>query len=173
MCGSEIGWGCFPLSLGETRGVKKLPGEGLLALMRESEQEKGVGLNRRLGINVVVADTQGHLICPFLMDEGGATWPVPPKSQGGLREKEKKKKRKGEKAHFMERMSEASFLFFCADSWFHAQICYWYQRVFHSQEWKTALRRETRCTSSPLSWFFIQPRCLATWRQNIRHFAIV
>lgn len=52
----------------------------------------------------LVADGQGHLICPFLMDEGRATWPVPQSPREGLGKRKERKEN-----IFMERMSKLPF----------------------------------------------------------------
>lgn len=88
MRGSQIDWGCFPLSLGNIRGLEELPQAGLPALTRKSEQERSVVLNWTLETAVEVADSRG---APYLPFSDRCRWPVPESPQEGL---EKGKKRK-------------------------------------------------------------------------------
>lgn len=81
MCGSHIDWGCFPLSLGEIKGLEKLPQMGLPTLTKESEQERGVSLNPRLETTVVVADSRGAPYSPF---SDGCRGSVPESPREGL-----------------------------------------------------------------------------------------
>lgn len=92
LCCSEIDRACFPLTRGQTTGVKTLPRAGLCHL----EEGEWAGKRMRPSGNwrpMSSGRHRGHLPCPFRMDKFGATRPMPHSLWEGLDEERKGKKK--------------------------------------------------------------------------------
>lgn len=138
MCGSEIGWDCFPLSLGETRGVEKLPEARLTHLRgarRKRKREQAYNGGRR---PMLWWQTVGT---PYLPFSDGLRWrdmACTLKSLKGFRKKKGKERKDicGKNEQGLLSFPQCRQLISCSD------LLLISKGVSQPKEWKRGLRRK-------------------------------